>query len=396
LDFAAGGALILAGSGALTETIKEKALELGFDLVGVTTPAAAETYPAYTRWLEAGRHGEMGYLDGERARQCRADPGRLMQGCRSILVLGARYANPDRGLLAQEPGAPAGRTAAYAWGDDYHLVLKKRMAALHAAIEAAAGRPVASRAYTDTGPLLERDLAQRAGLGWIGKNTCLIRPGFGSYFFLAEMLLDLELEPDAPFTADHCGSCTRCITACPTDCILPDRTLDARRCISYLTIELKGALPDDLRSKVGEWVFGCDICQQVCPWNVRFAAPGSDPAFEPRAGLPRPDLRSELALSAQEYAQKFKGSPVKRAKRGGYLRNVTVAAGNSGDRRLIPALVKNLQSDPEPLVRGHAAWALGRFNGREARQALAAAYEAEQDEEVRGEIKAALGMRPGD
>ncbi len=363
---------------------------MGFDLVGVTTPAAPETYPVYERWLEHGRHGEMVYLEDERARRCRADPRQLLAGCRSILVLGLRYANPEREAPAPQLAGPTGRIAAYAWGEDYHTTIKQRLGELHTAIEAAAGKSVASRSYTDTGPLLERDLAQRAGLGWIGKNTCLIRPGFGSYFFLAELLLDLELEPDAPFVTDHCGSCTRCIYACPTNCILPDRTLDARRCISYLTIELKSPLPVEQRSGLGEWVFGCDICQQVCPWNVRFAPLTGDPAFDPRNNLPRPELANELFLTPAEFAKKFKGSPVKRAKRRGYLRNAAVAAGNSSDKKVIPALIQALCSDPEPLVRGHAAWALGRFRDAEGHQALLAAYENEQDDDVRGEIGAAI------
>lgn len=332
----------------------------------------------------------MRYLETDRARQCRNDPGLLLPGCCSILVLGVRYANPDREMFVAKPGSPTGRVASYAWGEDYHEVLKERMIALHAAIEKAAGRSVASRSYTDTGPLLERDLAQRAGLGWIGKNTCLIRPGFGSYFFLAEMLLDVELEPDAPFVADHCGSCTRCITACPTRCILPDRTLDARRCISYLTIELRTSLPDDLRFLIGDWVFGCDVCQQVCPWNIRFAKRENDQAFDPRSGLPHPDLGRELSLSPLEYSRKFSGSPLKRAKRSGYLRNVAVAAGNSGDHQVILALANTLQTDPDPLVRGHAAWALGRFMRNDVHQILLDAHTIEQDEGVRREIEAAL------
>ena len=213
------------------------------------------------------------------------------------------------------------------------------------------------RWYTDSGPLLERDLAQRAGLGWIGKNTCLINPQQGSYFFLAELLLGVALQPDPPFTQDRCGACTRCIDACPTGCIRPDRTLDARRCISYLTIELKGEIPEELRPRLGNWVFGCDVCQQVCPWN-RFAPEQGDPAFAPRPGIPAPELVAELALTAEEFKRKFTGSPVLRAKRRGYLRNVAVALGNQGDPAALPALERAAAEDPEPLVREHAAWAV--------------------------------------
>jgi epoxyqueuosine reductase len=283
--------------------------------------------------------------------------------------------------------------ASYAWGEDYHEVLAQRLRLLVDFIETHVGGPVPNRWYTDTGPVLERDLAQRAGLGWIGKNTCLINPRQGSYFLLAEILLGLELEPDSPFLPDYCGSCTRCIDACPTGCILPDRTLNARRCISYLTIELNGAIPDDLRLQMGEWVFGCDVCQQVCPWNARFASPQGDPAFAPRPGVASPDLIDELALTPQAFNHKFKGSPLKRAKRRGYLRNAAVVLGARADPAAIPALAAALSQDPEPLVRRHAAWALGRMDNEAARQALISALEHEADGTVRSEIQEALGMQ---
>jgi epoxyqueuosine reductase len=250
--------------------------------------------------------------------------------------------------------------AAYAWGRDYHRVLPERMRALVAFIEQQVGGPVAHRWYTDTGPLLERELAQRAGLGWIGKNTCLINPRLGSYFLLAEILLGIELEPDEPLTPDRCGTCRRCLDACPTGCILPDRTLDARRCISYLTIENKGTIPPDLRPQMGDWVFGCDVCQTACPWN-KFAEEEFEPAFAASPGLPSPDLEAELGLTPQDFNKKFKESPVQRAKRRGYQRNVAVALGNSGQQAVIPVLEKALHSD-EPLVREHAAWALGQLS----------------------------------
>jgi epoxyqueuosine reductase len=248
--------------------------------------------------------------------------------------------------------------AAYAWGDDYHTVFPPRLKELVTFIEEQVGHSVPNRYYTDTGPLLERDLAQRAGLGWIGKNTCLINPKQGSYFLLAEILLDLELEPDLPFSTDYCGTCTRCIQACPTECILPDRTIDARRCISYLTIELKGDIPEEMRPMLGDWVFGCDVCQMVCPWN-RFASPEGNASFAPRPGVPTPNLIRELELTPENFNRKFKNSPLKRAKRRGYLRNVAVAAGNSEDEQAIPGL-EEAQNDEEELVRTHATWALGK------------------------------------
>lgn len=307
----------------------------------------------------------MAYLSSERARVRRADPRLILPECQSILVLAIPYSPPlplrapfgdNKGPQVKTTPAPKGKIAAYAWGRDYHLVIPPKLQSLVAFIEAQVGHPVPHRAYTDTGPLLERDLAQRAGLGWIGKNTCLIHPKHGSFFFLAEILLGLELRPDAPFDADRCGTCRRCIEACPTGCILPDRTLDARRCIAYLTIENKGNIPPNLRSKLGNWVFGCDLCQMVCPWN-RFALHAVDASFAPRPDSAQPDLISALSLSPAGFNRTFKDSPLKRAKRRGYLRNVAVALGNVGGPAAIPAL-RSALDDPETLVREHAAWAI--------------------------------------
>lgn len=380
----------------LTEAVKAEARRLGFDLVGVTSPDPPPHLAFYQNWLDQGRHGEMDYLASERARERRADLRRILPECRSILVLAMRYYPPEAAEPQDGEGAsPRGKIAAYAWGEDYHEVLPDRLRALVAFIDAQVGEPVPNRWYTDTGPILERDLAQRAGLGWAGKNSCLIHPALGSYFFLAEILLGIDLEPDPPFTPDHCGSCRRCIDACPTGCILPDRSLDARRCISYLTIELKGPIPPELRPQIGDWVFGCDICQQVCPWNERFASPGEQEAFAPRPGLPQPDLIEELALTPEAFNRKFKGTPLKRTKRRGYLRNVAVALGNTaaGTPQAEPAalaLARTLRDDPEPLVRRHAAWALGRIANETARRELLEALEKEQDEQVLEEIRLAL------
>lgn len=367
----------------LAQAIKAEAHRLGFELAGITTPDTPPHQEVYARWLAAGRQGEMGYLATERARQRRAQPSLILPECHSILVLGIRYPAPP-GISAQ-----GGRVAAYAQGADYHEVLPERLQALTAFLEEKTGEVIPNRFYTDTGPILERDLAQRAGLGWIGKNTCLIHPDKGSYFLLAEILLGNELSPDTPFTADRCGSCIRCIEACPTSCILPDRTLDAKRCISYLTIELKGAIPLELRPQIGEWLFGCDVCQQVCPWN-RFALPTGDPAFAPLPCLNDVDWPGELNLTPVAFNEKFKNSPIRRAKRRGYLRNVAVFLGNSGNLHAIPALGNALLNDPEPLVRGHAAWALGRLGGASAQKALGNALEKEIDPWVQEEIRTAL------
>lgn len=373
----------------LTQAVKAEALRLGFTLVGVTSPEPPPHLDVFLGWVQAGHHGEMAYLASQRSLERRADPRRILPECRSILVLAAPYERPSAGAAA--PGK--GQVAAYAWGSDYHDVFAERLPALASFIEQRVGGPIPYRWYTDTGPLLERDLAQRAGLGWVGKNTCLINPKHGSYFLLAEMLLGIELEVDAPFATDHCGTCTRCLDACPTACILPDRTLDARRCISYLTIELKGEIPLDLRAKMGEWVFGCDVCQQVCPWNQRFAAPHGEAAFAPQPGRSAPDLAEALALSPEGFSQRFKGSPVKRAKRGGYLRNVAVAFGNANARSKSPQAIQaleNLLDDPEPLVRQHAAWAMGQVGGEVAIQALQKALEVETLPEVKSEIIMAI------
>jgi epoxyqueuosine reductase len=344
----------------LKETIKNKARQLGFFLAGVTTPDPPPHLSNFENWLAQGRHGTMEYLATERSRIRRADPLQIMPECKSILVLATPYSpSPFRGDELGERG----QIAAYARNLDYHDVLPSRMKELVEFIEEQVGEPIVNRWYTDTGPILERDLAQRAGIGWIGKNTCLIHPRHGSYFLLSEILLNLSLEPDSPFTTDHCGTCTRCIEACPTDCILPDRTIDARRCISYLTIELKEEIPAELREKMGDWVFGCDVCQQVCPWN-RFAAEG-DPAF----GKENPflSLTDELLISKPEFNQRFKRSPVKRAKRRGYLRNVAVALGNTGDMHTLPVL-QNVLNNDEPMVQEHARWAIEEISKRANRQ----------------------------
>jgi len=343
----------------LTQAVKDEARRLGFSLAGVTTPEPPPHLSALENWLSLGRHASMKYMRDPRHR----DPLQLFPGCRSILVLAVRYPNPGTCSRDENPPATTGCVAAYAWGQDYHLVLPGRMEQLVSFIEAQVGSRVQHRCTTDSAPLLERDLAQRAGLGWIGKNTCLIHPRKGSFFLLAEILLGIELDADPPFTADRCGRCTRCITACPTGCILPDRTLDARHCLSYLTIENKHEIPVNLRQQIGNHIFGCDICQQVCPWN-RFADQVDDPPFQARANLPHPELITELSLSQQEFDRKFAGSPILRSKRSGYLRNVAVALGNSRDTQALPALEKALD-DPEPLVREHAGWAWKQIRSNE-------------------------------
>ena len=378
---------------SLTQAIKEQAKALGFSLVGVTSAQSLPHADVFEAWLKEGRHGEMTYLNTPRSRLCRAHPRQILPECRSVLVLGSLYPTPhiQRKDNLDNPHL-CGKIAAYAWGNDYHDILSERSQSLVRFIESQVGHSVPNRWYTDTGPILERELAQRAGLGWIGKNTCLINPVKGSYCFLAEILLEIELEPDQPFTKDRCGNCTRCIDACPTGCILPDRTLDSRRCISYLTIEFKGSIPLELRPLMDRWVFGCDLCQQVCPWN-RFATSEVDKAFDQDPVQPACNLLDELRLSRDEFTRKYRHSPVMRAKRTGYLRNVAVALGNSHNTEATSALTQALMEDHEPLVRAHAAWALGQIGNAPARQTLERAAGIENDMLVKLEIQISLDNR---
>ena len=292
---------------------------------------------------------------------------------------------------SNKPGsAQTGKVAAYAAGEDYHDTIPPLLEQIVHFTQEKAGQPVIWKGYTDTGPILEREFALRAGLGWIGKNSCLISPKFGSYFLLAEILWDIPFDPDSAVNHDYCGSCTRCIDACPTDCILPNRTLDARRCISTLTIENKGEIPPELRPLTGNWVFGCDICQQVCPWNIRFASTRPEPVFPDSTAAQNANLTSDLALTPQSFNRKFRNSPIRRAKRRGYLRNICTALGNQANSAAVAALCQVLVSEPENLVRAHAAWALGQSGGPEAYQGLIAAQQTEKDVGVHDEIEKAL------
>jgi len=367
---------------ALTQQIKARAHALGFDMVGVTSADPLAAVDRYQAWLAQGFAGEMGYM--ARNPDKRADPRQVLPGAQSIVVLGMNYHTRPQ---APQDARLRGWISRYAWGQDYHTLMGKQLEALVAFIRSIAGAEVQARWYVDTGPILERELAWRAGLGWVGKNTNLIDRRIGSWVFLGVILLDRELTYDEPATV-HCGSCTRCLVACPTDAFVAPGVLDARRCISYLTIELRGAIPRELRPLLGTHIFGCDICQAVCPWN-RKAPEATDPAFQPRAGFAAPELIPLLSLSEEAFRERFRGSPVRRTKRRGLLRNVAVALGNLHDPRAIPALAQALY-DPEPLVRGHVAWALGRIGGEAARRILCDALATECDAEVQGEIRCAL------
>ena len=312
--------------------IREQAIQLGFDLVGFTTVAPPPHAGELHHWLAAGFHGEMNYL-ARRAAE-RADPRQLLPGAKSVIVLGMNYGTAGTAHLAR-----------YAAGSgDYHDWMGAQLAQLARLIGNALW-------YVDTGPILERDLAQRAGVGWIGKHTNLINRQFGNWIFLGEVLTTLDLPADGP-AREHCGTCQRCLAACPTQAIVAPYQLDARRCISYLTIELKGSIPVELRSAIGERIFGCDDCLAVCPWN-RFAKP----VIAPR---PVPALTAMLAWNDQQFADFFRGTPIYRLKRRGWLRNICVALGNGRDRGALPALHRALD-DAEPLVREHAAWAIAQL-----------------------------------
>jgi epoxyqueuosine reductase len=366
----------------LREHIKTEATALGFDLIGITAAEPLAHGGRLRAWLAQGFAGEMGYMSRDVER--RVDPSRVLPEVRSIIVLGMNYyTSPAR----SEASPGHGWIARYAWGQDYHTVLGDKLKALVAFIRDVEGADVQARWYVDTGPILERELAWRAGLGWPGKNTNLINRRMGSWLFLGAILLNRELVYDAPATA-HCGSCTRCLVACPTRALVAQGVLDARRCISYLTIELRGAIPRELRPLMGTHIFGCDICQAVCPWNGK-APVSSEPAFLPRAGFAAPELIPLLRLSDDEFRTQFRGSPVTRAKRRGLLRNVAVALGNLRDLRALPALEAALH-DAEPLIRSHAAWALGRIGGHGMRHVLHAALSTEGDADVREEIAWAL------
>ena len=337
----------------LARRLEAQAYGLGFDLVGVARLGPVETAGAFEDWLAAGYAGEMAYL--ARGAETRRDTRRPYEGAVSAVVVALDYGGRE----------PAGPVARYARGEDYHDVLVGRLRALHAWLDEALGTRVPGKAYADTGPILERDLARRAGLGWFGKNTNLLNPRLGSFFFLGVLVLAAELPPSVPFEADRCGTCTRCLDACPTDAFVGPRVLDATRCVSYLTIEQRGAISEALRVGVGDRLYGCDVCQEVCPWNVRFAKalPDESP-FGSRDVLGGRDARTlarEILNMAQpEFSSAFKGSPMKRAKLRGLKRNAAVVLGNVGTADDVDVLTRAC-GDEDPLVHEHAAWALDRI-----------------------------------
>lgn len=396
--------MIVSTPGSLVAFIAAEARRLGFHRVGVIPVESPARYDAYRDWLERDMHGTMEYMASPEHVHARRDPRHVAENARTMVVVALAYAKsggvPTRDAEG-ESGNPGhsppirGFVARYARGKDYHGVMKQRLRTLADGISAHLGRPVAARPCVDTAPVLERDLAEAAGIGFMAKNTMVIAPGLGSYILLGVLLLDVALDsgPDSaiPFVQRHknrCGSCRACLDACPTDAFPAPYVLDARRCVSYLTIEHGGAIPRDLRAGIGTMLFGCDICQEVCPFNAR--APDRHPPDPELAPLDdqrgAPDLIRILSLGSNQRRRYVDGTALRRANREKLLRNACVALGNAGDHRAIPALERALD-DRSPIVRAHAAWALGALGATEpCRQALT----RETDPDVRAELQAAL------
>jgi epoxyqueuosine reductase len=332
--------------------LKQQAQRIGFDRVGIAPATDADGFDRLQDWLAQGFAGEMRYMSAHG--DARRHPASILPSVRSVVMVSLSYA----------PTAPdppdAAKIARYARGGDYHDVLRAKLKELLAWIRQELPK-VQGRGVVDTAPLLERDFARRAGLGWFGKNTMLIHPRLGSYTFLGALLLDIDLAADKPFVPNHCGTCTRCLDECPTDAFVGPGKLDARRCISYLTIELRGSMPEDLRGGVGHWVFGCDICQEVCPWN-RKATPGTATELQPRAEMIAPDLVGWLSLTDEDFRRRFDGTALLRTGRRGLLRNIAIVLGNRGDPAALPALERAAE-DPEEIIRDACRWAIDRIRG---------------------------------
>lgn len=368
----------------LSAKIKTLAKTLGFDVVGITSaePFLRDENAAVQRVRDGLMDGLTWYTE-ERVRKANR-PQVLLEGAKSVISLAMSY---NYGEAEHEADGPHGKVGRYAWGDDYHDVMKERLREFVEKLSKVAGRDVRTRIFVDDGPMNDRAAAERAGVGWFGKNTNILTPSHGSWVLLGQVITDLDLTPDEPLKKT-CGECVRCIDDCPTGAIVAPYVIDNRKCISYLTIELRGSIPRELRPLVGDWVFGCDICQDVCPVN-RKAAESTEPAFQKRHDFDAPALLPLLALDDEAFRERFRKSPIKRAKRVGLQRNVCVALGNIADPVAVPALAKTLRSE-DALVREHAAWALGRIGGREAIAALERAQEREADVDVLSEIASGL------
>ncbi len=367
----------------LTSQVKSLAIVNGFDLVGISPPEYGDHVGYYRQWLNHSRHGEMNYMERNAVR--RTNLREILPGIQAVICVGLNYYYPDNST-SRCADLTVAQISKYALNQDYHRIMQEKLEAFVRGLRelSPAGQ---FHTYVDTGPVLEKALSERAGLGWIGKHTNVISRSVGSWFFIAEVLTDVALDFDAPHP-NRCGICRRCIEACPTCAIVAPYQLDATLCISYLTTELKGAIPTELRPAIGKRIYGCDDCQDVCPWN-RFATQTKELAFTPIDTLRLPKLIGLMDLTEEAFREMFQDSAIKRIKRRGLLRNVAVALGNSRDAHATPVLIRALD-DYEPLIREHVAWALGQIGGEEARKALQLRLKLEVDEEVIGEIHRAL------
>ncbi|MFL5761040.1 MAG: tRNA epoxyqueuosine(34) reductase QueG [Thermomicrobiales bacterium] len=374
----------------LSRVVRELAHRHGLSIAAITTASPfADLEPFLNDHISAGRVNGLDWFTPERARFS-LDPCNLMPSARSILSVGVDYrsVDPDK-----PDDMPRGRIARYAWGLDYHKLLKTRMRSLHRAMEREVGRSIEARFLVDTARIVDRAVAARSGLGWYGKNSCIIVPGHGSWVLLGELVLDLELQPDEPL-AKNCGRCQICLDRCPTGAISAPYTIETPRCLSFQTIEQRGSIPRELRAKMGDWVFGCDICQEVCPYTKAVTV-DADPAFSPRTiDNAYPSLARLLTMDQDGFSALYAGTPVTRAKRRGLARNAVVVLGNIGTDDDLPLLLKAMTAHDEPLVRAHAAWAVGHIGGSQARNALESSLATELDETVIGEVRLALEALP--
>jgi epoxyqueuosine reductase len=371
------------------ETIKTISHRYGFVDAGITLPQRPDHFSTYLSWISDGHAKGMNYLVSEKALVAREDPRALMPECRSIIVLLARYPVPYRlGSLRASPGLQG--VAAYACGDDYHTVLIEKIKRMATELEMEINHSILFRAFTDSGPLLERELAARAGLGWIGRNSCLISPEYGSYTFLAELLTDLSLTPSVPAGVDRCGNCHRCMEVCPTKAILPNRTIAAERCLSYLTIENRGEIPITLRSSLGDCIFGCDLCQLVCPWNNKKDNSRVDSCFLASERIKLLDPQQVCNLSDEDFKKIYHNSPVLRAKRRGFLRNIVLFIGNHPSSGTVDLLLNIIHTEKDPLIRAAAIWAVGQTPGEAVKRELLGVQRVETDPTIRREISRIL------
>ncbi|MDX9849416.1 MAG: tRNA epoxyqueuosine(34) reductase QueG [Anaerolineaceae bacterium] len=350
---------------SIKENLKTEAHRLGFSHIGFTNPGTPTHFDTFIDWINKGHAGSMSYMSRPDTVAKRKDPMLILRSCKSIIVLALPYSPSGE----EKKNGHLPKIANYAIGDDYHLVIPRLLDKLVDSIKTEAHPyQIEYRIYTDTGPILEKEFAQRAGLGWIGKNGCLIIPGAGSNFFLAEILINLPFEPNIAFEKDLCGKCTRCLESCPTECILSNRTIDANRCISFLTIENRGDIAEELRTKMNGWIFGCDVCQQVCPWNIKFSREPEPNYFQPGENIKNFDLLTEIRLGPSDFKKKYSNSPILRTKYFGFKRNLLIAAGNHFQTTLTAAIEEIMNNEENPALRELAGWVLNVSSNSQGKQ----------------------------